>query len=169
MELALGRQRWAWSSCALIAHSCKRLPLLKLLDPPVDIIDRSVIYPMWRPFCFLCNPNNNVLSTLLIIPILIHVKMFIPRQVIHGCRYCSKTITNELRLLVSMCFWVEKGIYGRTNQFKKHCIRTRTSVFVSSSQPLHHTDDWIASFYIALFKSHNYGNYVRVFTLFISR
>ena len=31
-----------------------------------DISDRSIIYPMGRPFCFRGNPNNNVLLTLLI-------------------------------------------------------------------------------------------------------
>ena len=32
-----------------------------------DISDRSIIYPMGRPFCFRDNPNNNVIPTLLII------------------------------------------------------------------------------------------------------
>ena len=31
-----------------------------------DIINRSVIYPMGRPYCFRGNPNNNVLQMLLI-------------------------------------------------------------------------------------------------------
>ena len=56
---------------------------------------------------------------LLLIIILILVKTFIPRQLIHGCRYCSINNTNELRLLVSTCFWVKKGIDGRTNRFEK--------------------------------------------------
>ena len=54
-----------------------------------------------------------------IILILILVKKFIPRKLIHGCRYCSINNTNELRLLVSSAFWVKKGIDGRTNQFEK--------------------------------------------------
>ena len=101
-----------------------------------------------------------------IVPIrfnLIHVQKFIQRQLIHRCRYCFINNTKELRVLVSMCFWVKKGINGRTNQFeKKHCIWAQTSVFVSSPQPLNHTDNWIVSFYFALFKSRNYGNYVHV-------
>ena len=47
------------------------------------------------------------------------VKMFIPLQPIHGCRYCSINNTNELSLLMSMCFWLKKGINGRANQFEK--------------------------------------------------
>ena len=47
------------------------------------------------------------------------VKTSIPRQIIHECTYCSINNTNELRLLVSMGFWVKKGINGRTNQFEK--------------------------------------------------
>ena len=35
-------------------------------------------------------------------------KSFIPRQLIHGCRYCSLNNANKLRLLVSTCFWVKK-------------------------------------------------------------
>ena len=50
---------------------------------------------------------------------------------------------------------------------KKRCIWAQTSVFVSSSQALHHTDKWIASFYTALFKSCNYGNNVRIIRIFI--
>ena len=46
---------------------------------------------------------------------------------------------------------------------KNNSIRGRTSVFVSSPQPLPHTDNWVASFYIALFKSCNYGNYIHVY------
>ena len=45
-------------------------------------------------------------------------KKFIQRQLIHGCRYCSTNNTNKMRLLMSMCFWVEKGIDWRTNQLK---------------------------------------------------
>ena len=56
------------------------------------------------------------------IPILILVKTFIPRQLVHGCKYCSINNTNELRLLVSMCFWVKKGIDGRINQFEKNTV-----------------------------------------------
>ena len=40
---------------------------------------------------------------------------------------------------------------------KKSSIHAYTSVFVSLPQPLNHTEDWIPSFYIALFKSRNYG------------
>ena len=60
-----------------------------------------------------------VLISIVIPLILIVVKKFGPRQLIHGCIYCSVNNTNESRLLVSMCFWVNKGIDGRTNQFEK--------------------------------------------------
>ena len=89
----------------------------------------------------------------------------------HGytCRYCSINKTNELHLLVSSAFWVKKKeSTGGQISSKGNSIRARTSMFVSSPQPLHHTEDWIASFYIALFKSPNYGNYVHVYTHFIS-
>ena len=59
------------------------------------------------------------IANVIIILLLILVKKFIPRQLIHGCRYCSRNNTNELRLLISMCFWVKKRIDWRTNQFKK--------------------------------------------------
>ena len=36
---------------------------------------------------------------------------------------------------------------------KNNSIQAQTSVLVSSPQPLPHMEDWIASFYIALFKS----------------
>ena len=71
-------------------------------------------------------------------------KTFIPRQLNHGCTYCSIIYTNEL--LVSMCFWVKKELTGGQISSEKHCIRGRSSVFVSSLQPLHHTGDWIESF-----------------------
>ena len=77
--------------------------------------------------------------------------------------------TNELRLLVSMCFWVKKELTRGQISSKNNSIWGWTSVFVSSSQPLHQLDDWIASFCIALFKSRNYGNYVRAYMHFISR
>ena len=78
---------------------------------------------------------------LLIILIIILVKtLFHARQLIHGCRYCSMNNTNELRLLVSMCFWVKKKSTGGQISSKNHCIRCRTSVFVSSPQPLNHKD-----------------------------
>ena len=96
-------------------------------------------------------------------------KKLIQRQLIHGCRYCSVYNTNELHLLVSICFWVKEGIDGRTNQVEKHCKRGRTRVFVSSSEELQHTDEWIASFYIALFKTRNYGYYVHVHAQFMYR
>ena len=47
---------------------------------------------------------KKTLSLLVIIPIL--VKMFIPRQLIHGYKYCHIKNTNELSLLVSRSFWV---------------------------------------------------------------
>ena len=56
----------------------------------------------------------------------------------------------------------KKRIDERTNQFKKNTVYGFELVLVSLPQPLHHTDDWIASFYIAVFKSRNYGNYVHV-------
>ena len=41
---------------------------------------------------------------LLVIIILILIKKFIPRQLIHGCRYPSINNTNKLRLLVNRAF-----------------------------------------------------------------
>ena len=105
----------------------------------------------------------------LIILNLILVKKFIPRQLLHGCRYCCINNTNELSLLVNTCFCVKKESTGGQISSKKQCIRIRTSVFVSSPQPLHHMNEWIASFNITLFKLRNYGNYVHVYTHFISR
>ena len=101
--------------------------------------------------------------------LLILVKMFISQKLIHGCRFFYINNTNELRLLVSMCFWVikEESTVGQSS-LKNKGIWSWTRVFVSSPQPLHHTDNWIASFYIVLFKSCNYGNYVRVHTQFVS-
>ena len=96
----------------------------------------------------------------------------VSRQLIHGCRYCSMNNTNELRLLVSSaCLLGKKESTGGQISSKKKSIRARTSVLVSSSQPLPHTDDCLSSFYIAiaLFKSRKYGNYVHVYTHFISR
>ena len=106
---------------------------------------------------------------LLIIILIILVTKFVPRQLIHGCRYCSINDTNELRLFVSMCFGVKKESTGGQISLKNNCLQTRTSVFVSSPQPLHHTDNWIASSYLAFFKVRNYGNYVHAYTQFISR
>ena len=94
-----------------------------------------------------------IVLVIIIIIIIILVKKFIPWQLIHGCRYCSLNNTNELRLLVSSAFWVKKKEATEDQiSSKKHCIRARTSLFVSSPQPLHDRDEWIASFYIALFK-----------------
>ena len=95
--------------------------------------------------------------------------MFISWQLLHGCRHCFTNSTNELRLLVSMCFWVKKNRQEDISVRKRNCIWVWTSVFVFLPQPLHHLDNWIASFYKALFKSRNYGNYVPVYTPFISR
>ena len=80
--------------------------------------------PCFRPFCGSLNypvffSKNFLLLVIIIISIFIFVKNFIPQQLIHECRYCSINNTNELHLLVSMCFWVKKGIDGRTNQFEK--------------------------------------------------
>ena len=85
-------------------------------------------------------------SRIVLLIILLLVKTFIPRQFIHGCRYCSTNNINELRLLVSSAFWVKKeSTWGQISS-KKDCIQARTNVFLSSPQPLDHTDDWIASF-----------------------
>ena len=94
--------------------------------------------------------------------------MFIPLQLIHGCKYCSIINTNELSLLMSMCFWLKKESMGGQISLKNNSIWGQTSVFISSPQPLPHTDGWIASFYIALFNLRNYGNYLRVYMHFIS-
>ena len=91
---------------------------------------------------------------------------FISLQLIHGCRYCSTNNTNEWCLLVSMCFWVKKELTQGQISLKNNSIRSQTSVFVFLPQRLHHTDDWIAS--VASFISHNNGNYVLVYTHFIS-
>ena len=58
-------------------------------------------------------------SRIVLIPILILVKKFVPRQLIQGCRYCSMNNTNELRLLVSTCFWVKKESTGGRISSKK--------------------------------------------------
>ena len=60
-----------------------------------------------------------VLIPILILILLILAKKFVPLQFIRGCRYCFVNNTNKLRLLVSMCFWVEEGMEGRTNQVEK--------------------------------------------------
>ena len=90
--------------------------------------------------------------------------VFIPRQLIHGCRYCSLNNTNDLCLLVRKWFGVKKKIRWKDKSVSKNkSIPSRTSVLLSSPQPFPDTDDWIAS-YIALFKSRNYGNFVHVYT-----
>ena len=73
-------------------------------------------------------------------------KKVISRQLIHGCRYCCINHTNELRLLMSMCFWVKKESEGGQIRSKNNSKRARTSVFIFPQQPLDHTDNWIASF-----------------------
>ena len=60
-----------------------------------------------------------LLPLLILILLLILVRTFVSRQLIRECIYCSKNNTNELRLLVSMCFWVKEGIDGRANQVDK--------------------------------------------------
>ena len=52
----------------------------------------------------------------------------------------------------------ETSTEGQTS-LKNNSTHARTSVFISPPQPLPHIDNWIGSFYIALFKSRNYGNY----------
>ena len=71
-------------------------------------------------------------------------------------------LTRQQRLLV------KKKLIERPISLQKKRVQAQTSVFVSSPQPLHHTEDWIASFYIALFKSHNYENYVYMYAFHIS-
>ena len=67
-------------------------------------------------------------------------------------------LTREHVLLVKKKESMEGKISSKTTMYEVKLV------FVSSPQPLPHTDDWIASFYIALFKSSNYGNYVCVAT-----
>ena len=83
--------------------------------------------------------------------------------------YCSINNTNNLRLLVSTIFGVQKKCTGGQISSENNSIQAQTSVFVFLLRPLHNTDDWIASFYIASFKQCNYGNYANVCTHFISR
>ena len=97
--------------------------------------------------------------------IIILVQKVYPQQLSHGSRYCSINNTNEQRLLISSTFLVEKKstelpISRYTHEYERKEYRLKLVCFISSPQSLHHTKDWIASFYIALFKSSNYGNYV---------
>ena len=83
----------------------------------------------------------------------------IPRQLSHGCKYCSINNTNNYSAYSRACaFGLKKESTGGQISSKNNRKRPRTSVFVSSPQPLPHTNDWIISFYIALFKSRNYVN-----------
>ena len=128
------------------------ITMAMLVEPLIDVKDSGKVRN-WRV----------AKMRIVLIPLLILIRTFISLQLIHECRYQSINNTNELHLLVSICFWVKKESMGGQISSKKHCIQVRTSVFVSSPQPLHHTDKWIASFYIALIKSRNYGNYVHMY------
>ena len=66
--------------------------------------------------------NQRVAKSRIVLIILILVRKFVWRQLIHGCRYRSTNNTNELRLLVSMCFWVNKESTGGRISSKKHCL-----------------------------------------------
>ena len=75
---------------------------------------------------------------LLPIPLLIILaKTFIPRKLIHRSRYCSINNTNQLRLLVSMCFCVKK------NQQEDKSVRKTTvyglKLVCSYFRPNHYT------------------------------
>ena len=108
-----------------------------------------------------------LLLLIIIISILILVKKFIPRPLIHGCKYCSINNTNKLRLLMNMCFWVKKESTGGQISSTNNNIQGWTSVFLSLPPLPPHTDEWIASFYIAFFNSRKYGNYIHVHTHFM--
>ena len=109
--------------------------------------------------------NQRVAKSQIVLIILVKQ---LPQQLIHGCKYCSINNTSELCLLVSTIFGVKKNQRDGQISSKNNSIQARTSVFISSPQPLPLTDDWIESFYIALFKSRNYGNYINVHMHFIS-
>ena len=47
-------------------------------------------------------------SQIALLLVLIVAKMFVPRQLIHGCRYCFTNNINELHLLLSIALWVKK-------------------------------------------------------------
>ena len=68
---------------------------------------------------------------------------------------------------MSRAFWVKKELMAGQIILKNKHTCSNYSVFVSSPQPIHDTEDWIGSFYIDLFKSRNYWNYVHVYTHFI--
>ena len=98
---------------------------------------------------------------LIIFILIILVKKVIPWQLIHECdtALCIYN-TKELRLFMFSALEVKKESTGGQPSLKNNSMRSRTSVLVSLPQPLPHTNEWIALFYIALFKSSNYGNYV---------
>ena len=98
------------------------------------------------------------------------VKQFVSQQLIHGCTYCSINKTNELHLLMSMCFWIKKESTGRQISSKNTVYGCNKAMYnkamyndaIQLSMWCNGCDE--DTLYNALFKTCNYGNYAHVHT-----
>ena len=83
------------------------LLMAMLARPLMDVKDTGKVH-VWNRWM----PKSRIVLILL-------VERFSPRQLSHGSRYCYINSTNDLRLLVSMAFWIKKNQWEDKSVQKK--------------------------------------------------